>query len=225
MRKSDTADGGTDDETTGELDLDDYPDKTAEMLASIHTHGPFDVGDGMPRREIKYSTDLSKSQVRTRADKLLDDGYIVESHVEVGQAHPEIRYRLKQEAKEVAAACAESYKMFGSVPDDPGREEFLEVAKHLSRLRRDDGVEEEARSLGALVDRVSAVEDRLDTAEDDREVLHSRVDKGNEWMQTVCSAVNRAIEDVNVGLCPHCAEYKVLIDDYARGDICEECRV
>ena len=221
----------TPDDSTGavehdrDVDLDEYPDGTAEMLGSIHTHGPFEVGDGMPRREIKHSTDLSKSQVRVRAEKLLADDLLVKSHVEVGQAHPEVRYRLKDEAKEVAAACAESFQLFGTVPDDPGRDEFLEVLEHVSRLRRDDGVKEEARSLGALVDRVSAVEDRLDAAEDDREVLHSRADKGNEWMRTAIKAVNDAVDSVNISRCNKCGKYADLSGKPRDYMVCKDCRV
>jgi len=225
VSNSDTADGGTDSQPDDHsLDLGDYPDGTAEMIASIHTHGPYDVGDGLPRREIKHTTDLSKSQVRTRADKLLDDGYLIESRVDVGQAHPEIRYRLKQEAKEVAAACAESFQLFGTVPDDPGRDEFLEVLEHVSRLRREEAVAEEARSLGALVDRVSAVEDRLDTAEDDRKVLHSRADKGLAWMATLARAVTQALDDVIVGRCSQCAEFGILNEDPVRSPVCDDCQ-
>jgi len=222
---STTPDDGTDRvEHDYDVDLDDYLDGTAEMLGSIHTHGPFEVGDGMPRREIKYSTDLSKSQVRTRAEQLLEDDILVESHVDVGQAHPEVRYRLKGPAKEIAAACAESYQLFGSVPDDPGRDEFIEVLEHLSRVRREDDVEEQDRPLATLVERVSELEDRMARAEDDREVLHSRSDKGLEWMQMVCAEINSAVDDVNIGLCPYCGEYARLTDEYARGDICDDCR-
>jgi len=126
--------------------------------------------------------------------------------------------------KEVAAACAEPFDLFSEVPDEPGQEEFLQVLSHVSRLRRDDGVEEEDRSLGTLVERVSELEDRMDVAEDDREVLHSRSDKGNEWMQMVCGAINSAIDDVNIDLCPFCGEYARLTDEYTRGDICDDCR-
>lgn len=72
--------------------------------------------------------------------------------------------------------------------------------------------------------RQDALQFAHDVAEDDREVLHSRSDKGNEWMQMVCGAINSAIDDVNIGPCPFCGEYARLTDEYARGDICDDCR-
>lgn len=225
MKQSETA---TDDESDNDertLDLNDYPDGTGTMLGTIHLHGPWDVGDGMPRREVKHTTDLSKSQVRVRAEKLLEDDFLIEERVDVGQSHPEARYRLTGAAREVAAGCAESVRMFDEVPTEPGQDEFLEVLSHVSRLRRDDGVEEEARSLDALVNRVSAVEDRLDHAEDDREVLHDRTDKSLEWMITLARAVTDALDDVIVDRCSQCGEFAVLTDDGMRSPLCDDCRL
>lgn len=108
--------------------------------------------------------------------------------------------------------------------DELDRYEFLEVTKHLSRLRREDGVTEEARSLSALVDCVSAVEDRLDTAEDDREVLHSRADMGLSWMETLARAVTNALGDVIVGRCSQCAEFGILNGDPIRSPVCDDCQ-
>ena len=225
MKNSETAAGDEADNDDRTLDLDDYPDGTGTMLGTIHLHGPWPVGDGMPRREVKHTTDLTKSQVRVRAEKLLEDDLLIEERVDVGQSHPEARYRLTGAAQEVAAGCAESVRMFDEVPDEPGQTEFLEVLSHLSRLRRDDDVDEEARSLGALVDRVSAVEDRVNRAEDDREVLHNRNEKSLEWMRTLAAAVTEALDDLIVDRCAKCGEFAVLTDDGMRSPLCDECRL
>lgn len=224
MDNSDDADGGTDSEPVHSVDLDDYPDGTAEVLGTIHLNGPYQVGDGISRGEISRSTDLSKSQVRVRAQKLVENDLLVEQRVDVGQAHPEARYSVTGEAKEVAAACAESFDLFGEVPDDPGQDEFLQVLSHVSRLRREDGVEEEARSLGTLVERVSELEDRMDVAEDDREVLHSRDDKGLEWMRMALNAITDAVDGVEISRCNRCGEYANLYNEGMNYILCEDCR-
>lgn len=223
MTSSETAadNEAKDDERT--LDLDEYPDGTGTLLGTIHLHGPWDVGDGMPRREIKYTTDLSKSQVRVRAEKLLDDGFLVEERVDVGQAHPEARYRLTGGAREVAAGCAESVRLLDSVPEEPGQQEFLEVMSHLSRLRREDDVEKEARSLDSLVDRVSELEDRVDRAEDDREVLHSRLDSVHGWFASLANSVSNVL-DLSFGRCQGCGEFGELTITDRREKLCDDCR-
>ena len=77
MDNSTTSDSGTDSEPVHSVDLDGYLDGTGETLAAIHLEGPFQVGDGMSRQEIAHLTDLSKSQVRVRANKLIEDSTIV----------------------------------------------------------------------------------------------------------------------------------------------------
>lgn len=205
----------------GELHLDDYPDYTPKVLAALWK--VTENGEKASRNKLVEETGLTYGKVRRACNQLADDYQIIVKHVEEGPGDPTRYYKLKQPATDVAAACYESIKLVGDVPEEPGQEEWLLVCEHLSRLRResDGSVVDEGESLESLIDRMKRLEDEVEHLDRSQNGLHDKIDSAFAEVMNVKRRFVKNPDGSVVGRCKMCNQQKELIGEDTR--FCKEC--
>jgi len=221
-----------------DFDINEYPDNTDKVLAAIYLDGPHGNNEGLSRGEIADTTGLSYQKVRTRVNRLAEDGhltiYLDEDTVTKQQV---TLYRLRESVREFAAGVAESTRLFDDVPDEFDRQEIMAILSELSRLRhsenlkkiekgdkQDLNIEQNGRRRESVTERLDQIERTIQRADEEMKVLHDKTEKMIEErleMEGVTGGTKHSLEK---SICVECyrLRFPYVINKYQEGR-CREC--
>jgi|APHM01.1.fsa_nt_gi hypothetical protein len=120
-----------------DLDLDEYPDGTDEVLVVLlQTMKETSSRSSLLKRGmIAVRTSLNKEQVRYRLKKLEEDNHVVRS-TKKRDGQPVHFYRLLRSGKYAAKAIEEAVDVLGEVPEEVTKADILELTREMRQLRQ-----------------------------------------------------------------------------------------
>jgi len=114
-----------------DFDLDNYPEKTDEVLVALHPDNiRFD--NWISLKQIADRTSLSKDQVRYRIDKLVEDDFV--GHLDVGDGHHPVEYFLFDTPKPNVERIMMTRELLGDVPETPSKKDLMRLVEHIQQL-------------------------------------------------------------------------------------------
>lgn len=120
-----------------DLDLDEYPDGTDEILVVLlqTMEDTSSRSSLLKRGMIAVRTSLNKEQVRYRLKKLEEDNHVVRS-TKKRDGQPVHFYRLLRSGKYAAKAIEEAVDVLGEVPEEVTKADILELTREMRQLRK-----------------------------------------------------------------------------------------
>jgi DNA-binding MarR family transcriptional regulator len=120
-----------------DLDLDEYPDGTDEILVVLlqTMEDTSSRSSLLKRGMIAVRTSLNKEQVRYRLKKLEEDNHVVRS-TRKRDGQPVHFYRLLRSGKYAAKAIEEAVDVLGEVPEEVTKADILELTREMRQLRK-----------------------------------------------------------------------------------------
>lgn len=115
------------------LDLSQYPDGTDRILAAMSKHAGI-AGKGVTRSDLAGYTGLSKTKVRYRVDRLIDDGIVEERTVEEA-GNRVCRYTLVANWSSAAENAEVCMDILDEIPEQMDSEQLLELIDEIKYLR------------------------------------------------------------------------------------------
>jgi len=116
-----------------EISLGEYPEDTDLVIVATHPESYNDQVDCVSMKQIADVTGLSKDQVRYRVEKLVDDDHM-DRHTSVMENNHPDTFSLKGAAKNHAKTIIRSREILGRYPDEPTKEDYLNLVKHIRGL-------------------------------------------------------------------------------------------
>jgi len=117
--------------------LDDYPDKTDEILVALHPENhPFQYGNMLSLKEIAERTTLSKDQVRYRIDMLVEEAFVIEidTRDELDRPNDPVEYSLFDESHPELKRIMKTMDVLGNVSETPTRDDLMKLVDHIQNL-------------------------------------------------------------------------------------------
>jgi len=177
------------------IDLDEYPDRTVEILMALWEHEQKYKHDElqshkMKRRMLASRTSLNKQQVRYRLKQLVEDGYVTEDVIPEHNQRVAI-YALPPDGKESARAIGEAKDVLGEIPEEIGRQDLLKLTSEMAAIRA------EIEVAGFDINNIesSKLKQELDQCERSIKYNYDEIELHEKDIQNLWKGVDRIYEE------------------------------
>ena len=139
------------------IDLGKYPDNTDSIIITLYDESRGEInGDsisGLSLKQIADETSLTKSQVRTRVKKLVNNDHLEEKVPYPDRTRPTKYYEMEKRAKITAWALDLGNEVLGEISEDPSRQDLIDL---LGRIAKNE------KKIDRLKQRAGRIQANLD---------------------------------------------------------------